>query len=163
MRFLKPKYVGKSRFDAEWHEAVEAYNRHLDSIRAALPESVRAFLRYTARHPLHDRGVERIEAGNSDELTIFLTGLRLELWGVQCCRCPEMPDERMWWLYEEVDIASKGRFVLRGLTDAGEIHVEAESLWLFDMAAGRYVIPDDPPPEPPKLFLDRRGPKSRKH
>lgn len=155
MRFLNPQYFfGNKRFEREWHEAIQAYNAHLSGILQDLPRSVREFEKFTRRSPLHDRLIDRVEATGRMELRVHLTGLRLELIGVRSSDCSVL-SEPTEWLYEELDVAPRGGFFLRGFTNCGEVTFEAQDLRLFGVSERRYLIPDNPPPAPPTLFLKR--------
>ncbi len=155
MKFFKAKYVGKRRFDAAWDTALEAFRQHLNTIFPALPESVQAFERHTNRFPLHDAGVESISRNESRELHIELDDRRLEFLAVRESSFPEPLLDGTVWLYEELD-RTNGGFELRALFDKGELRVVAKEIRVFDKRLKRYVIPADLPPEPSRLFLDRK-------
>lgn len=114
------------------------------------------------RSTFHDEIVSQFFRPSVDALDVELTRWRLEFLGVRQADVPAEPIEKILWLYDEIDAAPAGRFVVRAIFDDGEMEVEVAEVRVFDKASKRYVIPEEPPPPPPTLFLDRGGPAKRK-
>ena len=100
------------------------------------------------------------------ELHLDLGDRRLEFHGIRRARIPPVPAA---WLYDEMHLAPDNGFELRALFDCGEdcagpqeFRVVATEVRVFNCRLKRYVIPDEPPPDPPTLFLDRKQRHSRK-
>jgi hypothetical protein len=158
MKYLKRKYLKHSgRFAQEWQDAIEAYRERYPSIEHQLPESARRFEQHTKRCPLHDAAVLSITRPTRDTVQIQLDDWRLEFLGVAECEFPERLEPQIGWLYEELDLANSGLLELRALIDEGDFRVAAREVRVFDERLKRFVVPEEPPPPQPTLFLDKES------
>jgi hypothetical protein len=156
MKFLKRRYYGKPRCEEDWKQALSKYVAHLASIHERLPDSVKELVKHDRRRPFHDAVVESIVRRTPEDFTIELDDRRLEFIGVSDCEYPNVLEDGITWLFEEIDLLSLGVFELHAVLDEGEIRVVAKDVRLYDKLERRYVIPDEPCPPASTLFLDRK-------
>ena len=154
---MKRKYAENRRYHQEWIDAIKAYRAHYQSIENQLPETARLFVQHAKRHALHDAGVDSISRVDRGTVHLELDYRRLEFLGVKECEHPEPLESGIVWLYDEMDLADAGQFELRALFSQGDFRVIAREVHVFDKQLKRYVIPEQPAPLQPTLFLDRDG------
>jgi hypothetical protein len=159
---MKRKYIGHHRFHREWNDALEAYRVRYRSIEDQLPETARLFKNHDKRQPLHDARVDSISRADRGVVHIELDDRRLDFLGVKECQCPEPLEVGVVWLYHELDLAGSDHFELRALFDEGDFRVIAREIHVFDKHLKRYVVPVEPDPSQPTMFLDRSHGRGRR-
>lgn len=155
MKYFTAKRLASGN-NEEWSRALGAYESHIATIQDRLPESVKRWHEMRGhRIPEHDDVLDVIERTGRD--TAHVTGPwgRLEFVGVREFHCTADEPEVVW-LYDELDLAPDSRFELRVLLEHGELKVVARELRLYSAGQRRYLIPDEPPPLAPMMFLERR-------
>jgi Protein of unknown function (DUF4085) len=156
MKYLKRKYTEHQRYHQEWIDAIEAYRARYQSIANQLPETARLFEDHTKRQTLHDAAVGSISRLDRGIIHVELDDRRLEFYGVKECQYPEPLASGVVWMYDEMDLADTGHFEFRALFSEGDFRVIARGVRIFDKHLKRYVVPEQPAPPQPTLFLDRR-------
>jgi hypothetical protein len=157
MRFLKRRFWGKPNLNADWESALRDYSRHLETILPNLPPSAVLLENHATRRPFHDATIERIDRVSPRQLNIELDDRRIELLEVRQVDVPDGFTESEW-MYSELDLFGGNGMVLRvayweeGVL--GEMSFAAAACRLFDKQLNRYLIPEEPAPPPPTLFLN---------
>jgi hypothetical protein len=156
MQYMKRKYVGLQRYHQEWIDALGAYRARYQSIVTQLPEMARLFEDHDKRQSLHDATVDSISRVGRGIIHVELDDRRIEFCGVKECQYPEPLEAGVVWMYHEMDLSDTGHFELRALFSEGDFRVIAREVHVFDRHLKRYVVPEQPTPPQPTLFLDRR-------
>jgi Protein of unknown function (DUF4085) len=159
---MKRKYIEHHRFHREWNDALDAYRARYQSIADQLPETARLFRDHDKRQTLHDARVDSISRGDRGIVHIELDDRRLEFRGVKECQYPEPLEDGVVWLYDELDLAGPDHFELRALLSEGDFRVIAREIHVFDKHLKRYVVPEEPDPPRPTMFLDRSHGRGRR-
>ena len=156
MKYMKRRYAEHPRYHQEWNDALDAYRARYQSIVNQLPETARLFEDHCKRLSLHDAGVDSISRVDCGIIHVELDDRRLEFRGVKECQYPEPLEAGVAWMYDEMDLADAGHFELRALFSEGDFRVIAREVHVFDKHLKRYVVPEQPAPPQPTLFLGRK-------
>jgi hypothetical protein len=129
----EPGTPEESVADARWRSQCKAYNKHLQSILADLPQSMREFCGTT----LHDGIINAVTRTVNNSVI-------LEIDGSHCCWGPIGQFELRfhgvreveglqdtlndWWLYEEVDLHPDAGFEYRVLLTRSQLRIVADDV-----------------------------------
>lgn len=123
------------RAEREWRQRSEIYGRHYELIAPLLPAGVCRFCKVT--WGLHDAVVESVTQ-DKDSLCLLMDAtkalgvfrgrkVRLTFTGLHR-RIPLRGLKGQWWLYHEVHLSSKARFLFQIMFHKSDVDIEADDL-----------------------------------